>query len=246
MSSASPRPDRAGRAGPCRRRSRCRRRRSAAVIACPSWNVTVVSARLPDADDHVRHGAARRTRRLRGLEVGVEGHRVGDHRRADVGHRHLCRLGPPARVARCTRTPGAAGRARACSGRSPSGRPTSGPMPFLTPLTSCSSASVAPRHGVPSVMSLRVDLGAAALLDVPARDEATHGVADEDDLGVGIRPALRPQPLQRRLDDGPQALAVVAVRQAPVVGERDERGGPAASVAAAGSPAPRARSTRTS
>ena len=32
----------------------------------------------------------------------------------------------------------------------------SGPIPFLTPLTSCSSASVAPRHGVPSVMSLRV------------------------------------------------------------------------------------------
>ena len=43
---------------------------------------------------------------------------------------------------------------------------------------------------------------------------------DEDDLGVGIRPALRPQLLERRLDDGLQALPVVAVGQAPVVGVR--------------------------
>lgn len=72
-------------------------------------------------------------------------------------------------------------------------------------------------------MSLAGHLGAAALLDVPAGDEPTHGVADEDDLRVGIRPALGPRLLERRLDDGLQASAVVAVGQAPVVRVRHER-----------------------
>ena len=45
------------------------------------------------------------------------------------------------------------------------------------------------------------DLGAAAFLDVPAGDQPAHGVADEHDLCVGVRPALVPPSLQGGLDD---------------------------------------------
>ena len=46
---------------------------------------------------------------------------------------------------------------------------------------------------------------APAPLDVPPRDETTHGVAHEDDSRVGILPALGAPAFECRVDDGREA-----------------------------------------
>ena len=58
---------------------------------------------------------------------------------------------------------------------------------------------------------------AAALLDVPARDQAAHRMADEDDPGVVVGVALRAPAVKRGFHDRFQALPVVPVGQPPVV-----------------------------
>ena len=151
----------------------------------------------------------------------MEGHRVGQHRGGEVGHGDLGRLGVATTVAdaRILRQELVErGHAPREVGQVDAQR-TDALLDAVDELLE-GVGRTPPRRAQRD--ELAGDLGATALLDVPPRDETTHRVHDEDDAGIRPGAALRAQPLERRLDHGAQALPVVAVGQAPVIGEGDE------------------------
>jgi hypothetical protein len=69
------------------------------------------------------------------------------------------------------------------------------------------------------------DLRSAALFDVPAGDQPAHRVAHEHHLGISVRSALVPPPLQGGFDDRGEPLGVVPAGQPPVIGHREQVAG---------------------